>query len=301
MTTHAQKTGYLFALLAFTIFAVQDAISKHLSDHYPPIFITMIRYWVFAAFVTLFTARSRGGLREGASTRRPFLQIFRGMLLGSQVAVALTGFRLAGLIHSQVLFASTPLFVAMLSVPVLGEHVGWRRWTAIVVGLCGVLIILKPDPTGFDLTLLVPLIGAIMSAVYSIATRLASRDDPAATSFFYTGIGGVVVLTLIGPFFWTPLAPTDWGWLAIICFTGISSHYCLIKSFDYLDAVVVQPLGYFQLVLASSLGIVVFHEPLKPNIVIGSAIIVGAGLFTIWREFVTRRRTIAAALAENRD
>lgn len=299
MTSHAQKTGYLFALLAFTIFSVQDAISKHLSDHYPPIFISMIRYWVFAIFVILFTARSRGGLRQGAATRRPFLQIFRGMLLGSQVALALTAFRVAGLIHSQVLFSATPLFVAMLSVPVLGEHVGWRRWTAIGVGLCGVLVILKPDPSGFDTSLVVPLIGAVMSAVYSIATRLASRDDPATTSFFYTGVGGVIVLTLIGPFFWTPLAPTDWGWLAVICFTGIASHFCLIKSFDYLDAVVVQPLGYFQLVLASSLGIVVFHEPLKLNIVIGSAIIVGAGLFTIWREFVTRRGKIEAALQKS--
>lgn len=298
MTTHSQKTGYLFALLAFTIFATQDAISKHLSDLYPPVFITMIRYWVFAAFAIAIAARSSAGLRQSLATKRPFLQIFRGVLLGSQVAVALSAFRVAGLIHSQVLFASTPLFVAMLSVPVLGESVGWRRWTAIFVGLCGVLVILKPDPGGFDTSFVIPLIAAIMSAVYSIVTRLASRVDTAVTSFAYTGIGGVIVLTIVGPFYWAPIAPADWIWIGLVCLTGVSSHFCLIKSFDYLDAVVVQPFSYYQLVLASLYGVVIFHESLAVHVVIGSLIIVGAGLFTIWRESVTRRRKLQATLPD---
>lgn len=291
----SQKTGYIFALLAFSIFATQDAISKHLSDAYPPIFITMIRYCAFATFVLILTSRSKGGIRQGAASKRPFLQMFRGMLLASQVVIALSAFREAGLIHSQVLFAATPLLVAILSVPVLGEEVGWRRWTAIAIGLSGVLIILKPDPSGFDSSFALPMVAAVTSAIYSIATRLASRDDPATTSFFYTGIGGAVVMLAIGPFFWTTMAPVDWLWTAVVCVTSIASHFCLIKAFDHLDAVLVQPFSYFQLVLASFYGVMIFNETLKWNIVLGSAIIVGAGLFTIWREAVVQRRLRRAA------
>jgi drug/metabolite transporter (DMT)-like permease len=288
--THSHKTGYLFALLAFAIFATQDAISKHLSDLYPPMMITMIRYWAFAGFAIIATSRGKGGLRRGATTRRPFVQIFRGVLLALQIVVSLLAFRAAGLLHSQAIFASTPLMVAVLSVPVLGEPVGWRRWTAIIVGLGGVLIILQPSAEGIDIALLVPLLSSAMNAVYSVTTRLVSRDDSAMTSFFYLGVAGTVVISAIGPFYWTNMAPADWGWTLLLCVTGISSHYCLIKAYDHLDAVLVQPISYFQLVLASFYGVTIFHEALRPNLVIGALIVVGAGLFTIWREASKRKK-----------
>ena len=289
-TIHSHKTGYLFALLAFTIFATQDAISKHLSDHYPPLMITMIRYWAFAGFAVIITSRAKGGLRQGITTKRPLVQIFRGVLLALQIVVSLLSFRAAGLLHSQAIFSATPLLVAMLSVPVLGEAVGWRRWTAIVVGLCGVLIILNPRADGIDATLILPLIAASMNAVYSVSTRLVSREDPATTSFFYLGVAGAAIMIVVGPFYWTNLAPVDWAWIVLLCATGISSHFCLIKAYDHLDAVLVQPISYFQLVLASFYGVLIFHETLRLNLVIGSLIVVAAGLFTIWREAAVRRK-----------
>ena len=291
----SQTTGYLFALITFTVFATQDGISKHLSDHYPPILITMIRYWAFAGFATIVASRSAPGFRAIAGSRRLALQIIRGLLLSSQIAVALYGFKTIGFIHSQAIFASTPLVVAVLSVPILGEVVGWRRWTAIGLGLCGVLIILMPDPTGFDVRLLIPVLTAVMMAVYSVITRLVGRDDNPLTSFFYTGTVGALFMTLIGPFYWTEIAPVDWLWLAAICTTGIISHFCLIKAYQYLDAVLVQPFAYFQLVLTSLMGVIVFGETLHWNVVLGSVIVVGAGLFTIWREAIAhRQRRIAA-------
>jgi drug/metabolite transporter (DMT)-like permease len=294
-TMKSQRTGYLFALITFTIFATQDGISKHLADHYPPMLITMIRYWAFAGFALVVAGRSKPGLRVIAGSKRLVLQIVRGLLLSSQIAVALYGFKTIGFIHSQAIFASTPLVVAVLSVPILGEIVGWRRWTAIGVGLCGVLIILKPEPTGFDFGLLIPVLTSVMMAVYSVITRLVSRDDDPLTSFFYTGTVGAIFMTAIGPFYWTTVAPIDWLWLAAICTTGIVSHFCLIKAYEYLDAVLVQPFAYFQLVLTSFMGVIVFGETLHWNVVIGSAIVVGAGLFTIWREAVTHRRQKAAS------
>jgi drug/metabolite transporter (DMT)-like permease len=287
---NSPAAGYVFALLAFGIFASQDAISKHLSESYPPLMITMVRYWAFAGFALLIASRSQGGIRGQAKTKNLWLQIFRGVLLSSQVVVSLLAFRAAGLLHSQAIFSATPLLVAMLSVPVLGEAVGWRRWLAIVVGLFGVLIILNPDASGIDGTLVLPLLATLMNSIYAVTTRYVSREDTALTSFFYLGVAGAAVMMLIGPFYWTDLAPVDWAWLGLLCMTGIASHYCLIRAFDQLDAVLVQPIGYFQLVLASFYGVLIFGETLTTNLIVGSAIVVGAGLFTIWREAAARRR-----------
>src|ERR1044071_8655903 len=159
--------GYLFALAATTIFSIQDAVSKHLGEHYSPIFITMIRYWAFGAFCILLAARKRGGLKAAATTTRPVLQIFRGVLLVVEIMLVIAAFAHAGLAHSTAVLSATPILVTLLSIPLLGEHVGWRRWSAIIAGLVGVLLILKPDADGFlDPWLLLPVLCCFMYAIY---------------------------------------------------------------------------------------------------------------------------------------
>ena len=288
-----KRTGYVFTLLAILIFSLQDAISKHLGSAYPPVFIAMIRFWAFGAFAIVLGMRSPGGLKTAAATKRPFLQILRGVMLALQIVIVITAFSTVGLAHSQAILASGPIFVALLSMPLLGERVGWRRWTAIGVGLFGVLIVLNPADSAFDASVLLPLVGALMFAIYVIITRLVSRDDPASTSFFYIGVAGAAAISLVGPFFWTNLAPVDWLWMGLLCITGMSSHYFLIRAYDLLDAAAVQPLTYLQVVLAAIIGVSVFGETLNLNTVVGSAIVVGAGIFTIWRESVVARRRAA--------
>ena len=289
----SKRLGYAFTLLAIVIFSLQDAISKHLGSAYPPVFIAMLRFWAFGAFAMALGARGPGGLKAAAATKRPALQILRGVLLAFQIVVVITAFSTVGLARSQAILAATPIFVALLSMPLLGERVGWRRWTAIGVGLCGVLIIVRPGGEGFDTSVLLPLAAALMFAVYVIATRLVSRDDAASTSFFYIGVAGAAAISLVGPFFATNLAPADWLWMGLLCITGMSSHYFLIRAYDLLDAAAVQPLTYLQVVLAAVIGSTVFGETLSLNTVIGSAIVVGAGIFTIWRESVVARRRTA--------
>ncbi|MCY1664093.1 DMT family transporter [Rhizobium sp. SL86] len=276
--------GLAFALSAVTIFAGQDVISKHLGIHYPPIFIVMLRYWAFAAFVLLLAARSQGGLAGAARTSRPVLQIARGVILVVQIVIAVHSFALVGLSQTQSIFAATPLFVAALSVPLLGERVGWRRWTAIAIGLFGVLMIINPSTDRLDLALLLPIAGSVIFALYAITTRLASRSDSAMTSFFYTGVAGAAAITFVGPFFWTPLAPMDWIWMAALCCTGISGHYLLIRAYDLVDAVTVQQITYVQIVLVCILGVLVYGEVVTLNMITGAFLVISAGLFTIWRE-----------------
>lgn len=287
--------GIVFSLVTFTIFAVQDGISRYLGAHYPPIFITMLRYWAFAVFVIVMALRSPGGLRAAASTPRPVLQVARGVILALQIVVAIFCFTHVGLAHTHSIFASTPLIVAALSVPVLGERVGWRRWLAIGAGMIGILIVVNPFTSEWEPLLPLTFVGAFLLSTYSLLTRLASRTDTAMTSFFYTGIAGAAVMTMIGPFFYTPMTAADSLWMLALCATGIAGHYCLIRAFELANAATVQPFAYYQLVLASLIGVLVFNETLTSNMMIGALVVIGAGAFTIWREELAARKALRAA------
>jgi drug/metabolite transporter (DMT)-like permease len=115
-------------------------------------------------------------------------------------------------------------------------------------------------------------------------TRYAGRRDRTATSFFWTGTVGAVAMTCVGVWFWEPMTMPDWLWMGILCVTGALGHWLLIRCYEVAEASAVQPFAYFQLVFAAALGILVFGETLRPNVALGVAIIVAAGLFTLWRE-----------------
>jgi drug/metabolite transporter (DMT)-like permease len=282
---NSKASGYVYVLLAVTIFAGQDAFSKLLGEKYPPIMVTMIRFWAFAVFVTILAAAAPGGLRASLTTKRPFLQIIRGLLLVSEVVVVVIAFTTAGLAMSQAIMQSTPLIVTVLSIPLLGEQVGWKRGLAVLVGLIGVLVILNPVNVDFDVRLLIPLGASLMYALYNVATRAVGHHDSATTSVFYAGIVGAIAASIIGPFYWTPIAPSDWLPMAALCICGAISHYFLIKAYSLLTAVEVQPLTYFQLVLSVAVATLFFGETITLNMVFGAVIVVGAGLFTVWREY----------------
>ncbi|MGI9368258.1 MAG: DMT family transporter [Ruegeria sp.] len=273
---------------ATIVFALQDGISRHLAEAYNTYMVVMIRYWFFAAFVIALAARANGGLRATAQTPQLGLQVFRGVLLALEICVMVFGFTKLGLIEAQAVFICYPLLVAALSGPVLGEQVGWRRWSAIGVGCVGVLIILQPGMGVFNPWAVVPVIGALMFALYGLLTRYAARRDSAATSFFWTGVAGAMIMSCIGVWFWEPMSARDWAWMAVLCVTGVSGHWLLIKCYEMAEASAVQPFAYFHLMWVSILGISVFGETLRPAVIAGAALIVIAGLFTLWRERLKR-------------
>ncbi|AXV18235.1 EamA family transporter (plasmid) [Neorhizobium sp. SOG26] len=287
--------GYLYVLIAIGIFAGQDAFSKILGEKYPPIMVTMIRFWAFAFFVTILAAAAPGGLRAAVKTQRPLLQVLRGVLLVTEVVVVVISFTTAGLGMSQAIMQVTPLMVTVLSIPLLGEQVGWRRSLAVIVGLLGVMVILNPLNVHFDLRLLIPLGASFLYALYNIATRAVGSRDTAVTSVFYAGVVGALTASLIGPFYWTPIAMEDWPAMAALCICGATSHYFLIKAYGHLTTVEVQPVTYLQLVLSVALASLFFNETLTTNMIVGAVIVVGAGLFTVWRE---HRRGIAERHAD---
>jgi len=284
MTEQNTRLGIWMMVLTTFIFAVQDGISRHLAGEYNVFMVVMIRYWFFAAFVMTIAARKAGGLIAAAATAQPLMQGFRAVLLVAEICVMIYGFTLLGLVESHAVFAAYPLLIAALSGPVLGERVGWRRWVAIAVGFVGVIIILEPGFGVFQPAAVVPFIAALMFALYGLLTRFVAKLDDAATSFFWTGTVGAVAMTAVGAWFWEPMTAPDWAWMAALCVTGAAGHYTLIKCYEVAEASAVQPFAYLQLVFASTIGILVFSETIRLNVALGAALIVGAGLFTLWRQ-----------------
>ena len=284
MSEQNNRLGILLMCLTTFVFAMQDGISRHLASEYNVYLVVMIRYWFFAAFVVALSARRPGGLRKAASSKHPVLQCIRGALLALEIIVTVLAFTLLGLTETHAIFICYPLMIAALSGPILGEKVGWRRWSAIGIGMVGVLIILQPGVGVFAPAAIIPLIGALMFAVYGLMTRYVAAADGSAVSFFYTGTVGMVVMTAIGIWYWEPISPQNWLWMGILCLSGVLGHWLLIKTYDHAEASAVQPFAYLQLPFAAALGMLAFGETLRMNVAIGAAIVVGAGLFTLWRE-----------------
>lgn len=265
------------------VFAIQDGLSLHLSSTYNVYMVVMVRYWFFAAFVMTVSAKQAGGLRNAARTKQPILQGFRGVLLAAEICIMVTAFTLLGLVESLAIFSAYTLIVAALSGPILGESVGWRRWAAIGVGFCGVLIILQPGIGVFSPYAIIPVISAFIFALYSLLTRYAAHLDSTATSFFWTGVMGCVLMTMVGAFHFENMTSNDWVLMLCLCCTGATGHWMLIRCYEVAEASAVQPFTYLQLVFGSTIGVLIFGEAVKLNVAVGAAIVVTAGLFTLWR------------------
>lgn len=282
--------GTLLMIGATFIFAMQDGISRHLAGDYNVFMIVMIRYWAFAAFVVALSMR-QGGIARALRSKRPKLQFFRGALLALEILVMVTAFVRMGLVDGPAIFSVYPLLITALSGPILGERIGWRRWLLVAVGFIGILIIIRPGSGVFSFNAIFPMASALGFALYGLLNRYVSRFDGSNVTFFYTGISGMIVTSLIGAWYWEPMLPSDWLWMALLCVTSITGHYMLIRAYELSEASAIQPFAYLQLPFSAVLGILVFGDVIRANVVIGATIVVGAGVFTFLRAQQVARRT----------
>ncbi|MGB8814139.1 MAG: DMT family transporter [Paracoccaceae bacterium] len=294
MTTQNTKTGIWLMIAAVTVFALQDGFSRHLASSYNVLMVIMVRYWFFAAFVIALAMRQPGGLRATLKTRHPVLHTLRATLLIAEVCVIVLGYTKIGLINSHAIFAVCPLLVAGLAVPLLGEKVRWPTWVAIATGMIGVLIILQPGSGVFSLAALLPLSAATMFALYSLLTRLATRDEPAFLSLFWSGVIGAVLLSFLGLPNWQPMTPLDWVYMIIYALLALLGNWLLIRCYATAEASAVQPFAYLQIVLVSIIGIVIYDEVLRPSTALGTAVVVSAGLFILLHTQI-KARSVAQA------
>ena len=278
-----KTTGILFIVSAVLCFSIMNGITKYLSEFYNVITLNMFRYWFFAVFLFFINSNKNKSIVIVSKSKNRLLQTFRGSMLAIQMCFAHYCFLKLGLIETSAIFAVGPLMVTALSIIFLNEKVGWQRLVAIAFGFIGIMIILRPGMKVFDPLSILALACALSYAVYQILTRFVSNFDTSETSFFYTGITGAIILSFVGPFFYIDVLKSDWILILMICFLGTSAHYFVIKAYQYSEASLLQPFNYLQLVFVSLIGMIVFNEVLEIPVLIGSLMIVLAGLFTFWR------------------
>jgi drug/metabolite transporter (DMT)-like permease len=278
------KLGVIMMILATFIFALQDGLSRYLAGTYNVYMIVMIRYWFLFVFVVLLALYSDGGLAQRGYTKFPIIQVIRGLLLAFEIVISVKAFVLIGLINTSTIFSSYPLIATLLAIPILKEIIGWRRFAAIFCGFLGVLLILQPGLSVFSTYMLLPICSAITFAIYGILTRYVSKEDDPETSFFWTGITGAITMTVIGLLYWQTPSLSDWPWLILLCIFSTLGHFLLIKSYDFAAVSIVQPFAYFHLIFISLVGILIFDERLSLNILVGSLVVICAGIFTLKRQ-----------------
>lgn len=282
-TRRQRLVGIAFMSGAVALFACLDAIAKYLGGHMDPLQVTGMRY-VSAFLLALIFSNplTRRGLLK---TTRPGLQIVRGLMMLLTTLFNFFAFRYLQLDEALAILFSTPFLVAIMAGPILGEWVGWRRWTAIAVGFFGVLVVIRPGLGGIQWAALLSVASAIFYAGYAIATRMVMRHDSSETTLFYANFVGVAIMLPVLPFVWTaPPGGFDLMLLLAVGAFGSAGHFLLILAHDRAPASVLSPFMYTQLLWAVTFGYLVFDNVPNRWTLAGAAIVVGSGLYLLYRE-----------------
>lgn len=284
------KNGILLIILATLFFATMDGVSRYLAETYNVFVINMIRSWVLAILVISISLRKKNGFKKVITTKQPYIQFIRGILLILAILIGVYSFTTLGLVQTHSILSSFPLIVVAFSGPILKEKIGIQRWMAVLFGFIGVLIILNPADFIISFDALLPVAGAFVLGFYTILTRKVSETDTSETSFFWVAMVGCAVMSIIGPFFWEPIFFKDWTLMALLCILSTAGHFLLIKAYENAEASVLQPFTYFQLFFASIIGIYIFNDKVTLSIFLGGSIVVASGIFAAWRNYIKTKK-----------
>ena len=280
-------TGIACTLSSTVCFAGLDTGVKYVSAFYPVLEIAWARYLFQSALLPFILRGAR--LRDVVRSRRLGLQILRSLL---QVGASLTFFTAVHTMpvaDASAIGMVAPLLITVLAIPFLGEKVGPRRWTAVIIGLVGALIIIRPGSGVFGVVALLPLASAICYAFYQITTRKLAHVDSPVTTFFYGGVVGTVVLTATMPFVWQSPDLAGWGLLMMLGLLGGCGHFLLIHALRRAPASLLAPFGYIQLAWVTILGYLIFDDFPDHFTILGALVVVSAGVYVIYRESVVKQ------------
>jgi len=285
-----------FMLTAVAAFSVMDAVLKLLSQHYPPMEVVALRGASSIPFMVLPLVVM--GRLSALKPVRLGMHLLRGILMLLVLIAFVYAVRALSLADAYAIFLAAPLIVTALSVPLLGEHVGWRRWLAICVGLVGVITMLHPSASSLvSLGAVAALLSATGYAFNAIALRVITRTDTTASVVFWMiGLMTVVAVGLAAPS-WVPIRREDWILLgAIGVFSSIAQHL-LTEAFRSAPPSVVAPFEYTALLWGILVDRVVWGVFPSSHVYIGGSIVIASGLYLIWREHMTHGPPIAAETA----
>jgi drug/metabolite transporter (DMT)-like permease len=268
-------TGFFFACL--------DSSAKWLGRDLPTPEVVWARYLsnflIVLPFVNPWTTPTL--LRP----RRPVMQGMRGLVILLSTILNFVALHYLQLAQTVSINFSTPLIVAALAGPILGERVGWRRAAAIIIGFIGVVIVTQPGAAGFHWAMLLSIVGAFAYAAGNIMARILVKDDPTAVTLFYVGAVGTVVMAPAVPFGWVwPNSALAYGLMLLMGAAGAIGHHCLILAHKFAPASILAPFIYTQLVWMVLSGWLLFGDVPDHATLAGAAIVIASGIYLLWRE-----------------
>jgi drug/metabolite transporter (DMT)-like permease len=270
-------------IAAVAVFSVMDALLKFLTGRYPPMQVATLRGATSLPF-TLLPVLLAGSL-EDLRPRRWEMHLLRGCLAVVVIGGFVYAVSVLSLANAYSVFLSAPLIVAALSVPLLRERIDWRNWIAILVGLAGVLTMLRPTRSELvSFGALAALFGATAYALSGIAVRVLTRTDTTVSVVFWT-IGLMTVLAgCISAPHWVALEPADWKWLVAVGVTAAVGQYLLTEAFRSAPPSVVSPFEYTALLWGIGIDRLVWHVLPSLRVCLGGGIVIASGLYLIWHE-----------------
>ncbi len=280
MTSNAK--GALFALLSFGTFATHDVVVKALGATYSPFQIIFFSTLLSFPLVTFMLMRDRT-----PGTLIPVHPWWTALRTGAAVIngmCAFYAFTVLPLAQTYAILFATPLVITLLSVPILGEKVGWRRSLAVCVGLAGVMVVLRPGSHPLSSGHLAAMACAIFGATSAIIVRKIGQDERPAVLLLYPMAANFVVVGGLMIAVYKPMPLPDLGGAALISLLGFVAGLCLIAAYKAGEAAIVAPMQYSQIIWATAYGWFLFGETVDGFTVIGAAIIIASGVYIVVRE-----------------
>ncbi len=290
MTLPPIVAGVLLFTLGLSFIALADAMAKVLGQSMAsPQVVWLYLVSVLIALMGYFAVR-RQNLRRLAKTQRPGLQIARALTILGSLSFIFASLQFLPLAEATVINFTGPLFMVALAGPMLGEKVGWRRWAAVLVGLAGAMIVVRPGSAVFQWAALLPIGSALFFALFQLITRKLAGQDSALTTLLYTQVLAALGASVAVPFFWTPVAMPELVLAFAAGCVGLAAHLCMFNAFRRADASLLAPINYTRMVASVVLGYLMFGDLPDLYTIAGGAVIIGSGLFVIWRESQLRAR-----------
>ena len=301
-TAHAdaRARGIALMLSAVLVYSAMDALIKWLAAGYPVMQIVFFRS-IFA-FIPCAILIARSGGFASLATRRPGAHVLRSMLGVVAMVCMFYAFSVMPLADVVAIGFSAPLFLTVLAVPLLGETVGWRRWSAVGVGFAGVLVMVRPGIGVFDAATLIPLLGALCMALSMIAVRRLCATETSISILFYFTLTTTAVSGAVLPFQWVTPDAGDLALLACVGLLGGAAQLAMVEAFRNAEASLLAPFDYSAMLWVALFGYLVWGVLPDAWIMTGAAIVIASGLYILRREALrspSARRTPMARTALN--
>lgn len=279
------RRGILWVLAAMMLFVSLDTTAKYLSQTLPVPQVVWARYTVHALIlVVLFAPR----LPRLLKTRRLGLQLVRSFMLLSTTLLFFLGLSRTPLASASAIMFLTPIIVTALSVPLLKERVGPRRWAGVLVGFMGAIIVIRPGGDLLHSASMLIFAAAFFNALFHITTRILGRTEDALTTLIYTAALGALISSLWVPFFWVWPSFEEWALIGLLGLFGAVSQYALIRAYEAAAPTAIAPFTYTTLLWATLYGYVLFGDLPDQWTLLGAAIIISSGLYIFYRERVRK-------------